>query len=51
VAANAKLIVSRDKDLLSLTDATTPEGQDFASRFPVISILTPSELLAMLEQQ
>lgn len=29
VAAGAKLIVSRDKDLLSLTDQTTADGRDF----------------------
>ncbi|HMO86681.1 MAG TPA: putative toxin-antitoxin system toxin component, PIN family [Lacipirellulaceae bacterium] len=48
VAAGAKLIVSRDKDLLSLTDGATPEGRDFQTRFPDLAILTPSELLALL---
>jgi putative PIN family toxin of toxin-antitoxin system len=50
VAANAKLIVSRDKDLLSLADVTSPEGQDFHARFPDLAILTPPELLALLGQ-
>lgn len=50
IAASAKLIVSRDKDLLSLADATSPEGQDFHARFPDLAILTPSELLALLGQ-
>jgi putative PIN family toxin of toxin-antitoxin system len=48
VAAGAKLIVSRDKDLFSLRDLATPEGRDFASRFPGIEILTPPELLTFL---
>jgi predicted nucleic acid-binding protein len=51
VAAGAKLIVSRDKDLLSLADVTTPEGQDFRMRFPDIEILTPPALLRMLEER
>lgn len=50
VAVDAKLVVSRDKDLLSLADLGTPEGQDFKSRFPDLSILTPPELLKLLEQ-
>jgi putative PIN family toxin of toxin-antitoxin system len=48
VAAGAKLIVSRDKDLLSLRDTTSPEGRDFRARFPTIEILTPPELLTLL---
>lgn len=48
LAAQAKLIVSRDLDLLSLTDPSTPEGRDFRARFPDIEILTPTELLRLL---
>lgn len=48
LAARAKLIVSRDRDLLSLGDRTTPEGQDFYRRFPELEILTPTELLIRL---
>ena len=48
VAAGAKLIVSRDKDLLSLADGATSEGQDFQKRFPGLVILTPPELLTLL---
>lgn len=51
VAANAKLIVSRDKDLLSLADETTPEGKDFKARFPEIAILTPPALLQLLDER
>lgn len=49
VAARAKLIVTRDKDLLSLRDLATPEGRDFQMRFPALSVLTPPELLAILD--
>lgn len=49
IAAHAKLIVSRDKDLLSLRDTATPEGRDFHFRFPDISVLTPPELLAIID--
>ena len=48
VAAKAKLIVSRDKDLLALRDDTTAEGRDFHARFPEIQVLTPPELLALI---
>jgi putative PIN family toxin of toxin-antitoxin system len=50
VVVDAKLIVSRDKDLLSLADGTTPEGQAFQKRFPGLAVLTPNELLAMLDE-
>jgi putative PIN family toxin of toxin-antitoxin system len=49
VAANAKLVVSRDQDLLSLRDPATSEGREFAARFPSIEILTPPELVRRLE--
>lgn len=49
VAADAKLIVSRDKDLLSLRDSSTADGQDFRARFPTIEILTPPEALQSIE--
>lgn len=50
VAAQAKLIVSRDLDLLSLGDSATADGRDFKSRFPELQILTPTELLQLLSQ-
>jgi putative PIN family toxin of toxin-antitoxin system len=49
VAADAKLIVSRDKDLLSLRDTATAEGNDFVARFPSLEILTPPEALSLIE--
>jgi putative PIN family toxin of toxin-antitoxin system len=48
IAAQAKLIVSRDKDLLSLADDASPEGQSFKQQFPDIEILTPTELMRFL---
>jgi putative PIN family toxin of toxin-antitoxin system len=49
IAARAKLIVSRDKDLLSLRDASTVEGRDFAARFPSLQILTPTDALQLID--
>ena len=49
IAAGAKLIVSRDQDLLSLRDPTTADGQEFAAQFPWLEILTPPEALRRLE--
>jgi putative PIN family toxin of toxin-antitoxin system len=48
LAVDAKLIVSRDKDLLSLRDPATSEGRDFMSRYPALVILTPPEVLKLL---
>jgi putative PIN family toxin of toxin-antitoxin system len=45
LAANAKLIVSRDRDLLDLMDRTKPEAADFNNRFPQLQILDPVEFL------
>ena len=41
IAADAKLIVSRDKDLLDLMDASRPEANDFQMRYPSLRILDP----------
>jgi putative PIN family toxin of toxin-antitoxin system len=49
LAVDAKLIVSRDKDLLSLRDVATSECRDFMSRYPALLILTPPEVLKLLE--
>lgn len=48
VTANASLIVSRDADLLSLSDLATSDGREFAAKFPAIEILTPPQLLSRL---
>ncbi|MCC6494018.1 MAG: putative toxin-antitoxin system toxin component, PIN family [Pirellulales bacterium] len=49
VAAPAALIVSRDNDLLALGNRSTTEGRDFAARFPGLTILTPPQLLQLLQ--
>ena len=41
LAADARLIVSRDRDLLDLMDSTKPEGAEFQKRYPTIQILDP----------
>jgi putative PIN family toxin of toxin-antitoxin system len=48
LAADAKLIVSRDRHLLDLRAGTTQESQDFQQRFPQLAILTPPEALALV---
>jgi putative PIN family toxin of toxin-antitoxin system len=45
IAANAKLIVSRDNDLLSLMDSISSESRDFQARFRSLRIITPVQLL------
>lgn len=50
VAVSAKLIVSRDHDLLSLRDTTTPEGKEFVNQYPWLEILTPPEALTRIAE-
>ena len=45
LAARARLIVSRDKDLLDLMDLTKPEAAEFQKQFPFLRILNPLEFL------
>ncbi len=49
VAADARLIVSRDKDLLDLMDLAKPEAADFQNRYPALRILSPVEFLREVE--
>ena len=49
LAADARLVVTRDKDLLVLMELDTPEGRDFASRFPHLQIMTPPAFLRHLD--
>jgi putative PIN family toxin of toxin-antitoxin system len=51
VACQAKIIVTRDRDLLALGDPRDPFGAAFQRRFPEISILTPVEMLMRLKEQ
>jgi putative PIN family toxin of toxin-antitoxin system len=41
----AKLVVSRDRDLLDLMDQTRPEGVDFSRRFPDLRVVDPLTFL------
>lgn len=46
IASRARLIVSRDNDLLALEDPGSEEGRAFHQRFPEIRIVTPEVLVA-----
>jgi putative PIN family toxin of toxin-antitoxin system len=46
--AEARLIVSRDRHLLMLSDASRKEGQEFQARFPGIRVLDPVKFLREL---
>ena len=49
IAANARYLVTwNDRHLTYLMRKDTPEGIDFCSRFPGLTILTPSEFLARI---
>jgi predicted nucleic acid-binding protein len=50
LVTGSRLIVSRDKDLLSLMDLAQPEGKDFRARFPDLRILNPVAFLSDLEK-
>jgi putative PIN family toxin of toxin-antitoxin system len=49
LAADARLIVSRDLDLLDLMDRSLPDARVFQSRFPQLRIVTPPEFLREFE--
>jgi len=49
LAAQAKLVVSRDRDLLDLMDEQTKEGIVFRQRFPQIQILDPVQFIRQLD--
>jgi putative PIN family toxin of toxin-antitoxin system len=50
VAADATLIISRDKDLLDLMDSIKPDGKQFQERFPLLRILEPVAFLREFEE-
>jgi putative PIN family toxin of toxin-antitoxin system len=45
LAADARLIVSRDADLLDLMNVAKPEAAEFQRRFPALRILDPVNFL------
>lgn len=51
LVTHSRLIVSRDKDLLSLMDLAQPEGKDFRARFPDLRILNPVAFLRDVEKR
>jgi putative PIN family toxin of toxin-antitoxin system len=51
VAAEARYLVSRDKDLLDLMSGGTPEGQSFRTSHPAITILDPVAFLRSLQPE
>ena len=50
LVADARLIVSRDRHLLMLSDLTRTEGREFQAQFPNLRILDPVALLRELDQ-
>jgi putative PIN family toxin of toxin-antitoxin system len=51
LAAGARYLVSRDKDLLDLMNEDLPEGKAFRQRFPGLTILDPVVFLRELREQ
>jgi putative PIN family toxin of toxin-antitoxin system len=49
LATHARLIVSRDKDLLDLMKPDLPEAADFQHQFPTLRILDPVQFLRELD--
>jgi putative PIN family toxin of toxin-antitoxin system len=51
VAAGAEFIVTRDNDLLDLTDSSKAGGAEFLSRFPSLRIVTPVQFMREIESR
>ncbi|MBC7784802.1 MAG: putative toxin-antitoxin system toxin component, PIN family [Burkholderiales bacterium] len=51
IAAEAQLIVSRDKDLLDLMASHSPDARDLRSRFPSLRITDPVSFLNQLSNR
>jgi putative PIN family toxin of toxin-antitoxin system len=49
--AGASYLVSRDKDLLDLTEKTTDLARDFQRRFPLLRVIRPQDLLIAISGQ
>jgi len=50
LAADARLVVSRDRDLLDLMDSSKPEAAQFQGRFPLLRIVDPVEFLREMDE-
>lgn len=50
IAAHAKYLVSRDKDLLDLMTATDLESKQFRQRFRFLRIIDPAGLLHEIKE-
>jgi predicted nucleic acid-binding protein len=50
IATGARLLVSRDKDLLDLMDESRVEGKDFRKQFPDLIITDPPSFLLQLDE-
>lgn len=51
IAARASFIVSRDHDLLNLMKPNSETATEFQRRFPLVKIVTPTDLLAEVENK
>ena len=50
LAADAKLIVSRDRHLLNLNNSAKPWSADFRSRFPDLRVISAEQLMLEIRQ-
>jgi len=51
LAVQAEYLVSRDIDILDLSDTGNPEGQRFQERFPKVKIVDPATFLQEVQQR
>lgn len=51
LAVGARFLVSRDKDLLDLTDPMRLESRDFQNRFPALTIIDPVAFIRQFRAQ
>ena len=50
IHVEADYIVTRDKDLLALSDESQPEGRFFRKQFPHLTILDPVAFLQIMQK-
>lgn len=51
LAADARLIVSRDRHLLNLNNPAKPWSAEFRSRYPLLQVISAEELLEILRRR